>query len=94
MRRAPRVHADLEIGEPLDERAGRARVVEVDVGQQQRPRLLGEAGEKRLDAALGAGIDDRAAEVPGADHTLATELADVDKACDRGVPSPKANGAH
>ena len=79
MRRAPRVHPDLEIREPLDERPGRARVVEVDVGQEQRPRLLGEAVEKRLDAALGAGIDDRATEVPGADHTLAIALEDVDQ---------------
>ena len=73
------MHPDLEVGKPLHERAGRARVVEVDVGQQQRARLLGEALEQRLDAALGPGIDDRAAQVPGADHPLAAALEHVDQ---------------
>ena len=80
MRRAPRVHVHLEVREPLDERAGRARVIEVDVRQQQRPRLLAEALEQRLDAALGSGIDDRPAQVPCADHALAAALEDVDLA--------------
>ena len=66
-------------GKPLDERAGRAGVVEMDVRQEQRLGLVLEAVQQRLDAALGPGIDQRRAQLPAADHALAPEMADVDQ---------------
>ena len=80
VRRAALVDPHLELGEPLDERPRRAGVVEVDVGQQQRlRRLRSMLAEQRLHAALGPGVDERAAQVPAADHPLAADVAHVDQ---------------
>ena len=79
MRGAAGVHVDLEVRETLHERAGRAGMVQMDVGQEQGARLLGEAREQRLHPALGARVDDRSAQVPCADHPFAALLEHVDE---------------
>src|SRR5690348_7343024 len=79
MRRTFRVYPDLELRKALYERAGRTRVVQVNMREKQRLRLRGEALQKRLHAAFGARIDDRTPQVPGADHALAVELMNVDQ---------------
>ena len=70
---------DRQVGPAAHERARRARVVEVDVGQQQRARALAaEGGEQRVLAGLRAGIDQQAVDLPAADHVLVAEVLDVD----------------
>ena len=66
-------------GQLAHERAGRAGVVEVDVRQQQRARLLvAERVEQRVDARLRAGVDEHVVDLPAADDVLAAEVVDVD----------------
>jgi hypothetical protein len=79
--RAALVDPDLEVGPVAHERAGGAGVVEVDVRQQQRARLLvAERVEQRVDAGLGTGIEDHVVDLPRADHVFAALVADVDRA--------------
>jgi hypothetical protein len=72
---------DLQPGPALDQRAGGARVVEVDVGQQDAPRrLVAELLEQGLDRGLRARVDDVAIDHMGADGLLGPLEADVDLA--------------
>ena len=59
MRRPDLVHVHAQVREPLDERARRAGVIEVDVGEEERARLALEAREQRLETRRGARIDDQ-----------------------------------
>ena len=65
MRRAHRMHVDVELGEPLRECAGAAGVVEMDVGDCHRPKVAGihsrltHPREQRLQRRRGAGFDQR-----------------------------------
>ena len=63
--RAALVDVDLEVGPPLDQRSARARVVEVDVGEQQRARpLTAERVQQRRQARRRARIDEHVADLP------------------------------
>ena len=78
MRRPDLVHVDLQLREAPAEHAGRAGVVEVDVGQQQRARVgRPELVEQRLDAGRGARVDDQAAHLVGADDPVSSQVHDV-----------------
>ena len=79
-RRAAFVDVNLEVGIAAAQHAGRARMVEVDVGEQQRPRLdRPEPVEQRVEARGGPGIDDQAVDLVGADHPVAAQVHDVDR---------------
>jgi hypothetical protein len=79
--RATFVHVDLERREPAHECAGGAGVVEMDVCEQEGLGLVGlHPLEQGLDAALGTRIDDRPADLPGADDVLDAPMANVDQA--------------
>ncbi len=81
MARAALVDPYLEVRELAHERARRARVVEVDMRQQQRARLLvAERVEQRVGGRLRPGIDDDVVDLPGADDVLETLMEDVDRA--------------
>ena len=88
---ATSVHIHRELRKALHERAGRTRVIEVDMRQQQGPGLRGQAGEQGFHPALGTRIDDRPPQVPGADHPLAASLEHVDQSWRPGH-GPKAIG--
>ena len=71
---------DLEVGPAAHQRPGRAGVVEVDVGQQQRARrLAAKRLDQRLHRRLGPGVDEHVAHLPAADNALAPQVADVDR---------------
>jgi hypothetical protein len=53
-----------ELGEATDERAGGSRVVEMDVGQEDRSRRSFERLEDRLDARLGPRVDHDSVALP------------------------------
>ena len=93
VRRAARMDVDLEVRIALDERSGGSGMVEVDVGQKQRPGRLGDPLEQRFHAAFGPRIDDRAAQVPCAYHALAPGLEHVDQ-LGVGQPSHRSNVTH
>ena len=79
VRRAALVHVDRHVRPAAQERAGGARMVEVDVCQQDRARLeVAEGGKQRLLRRLRARVDDHAVELVDADDPLAAEMADVD----------------
>jgi hypothetical protein len=66
--------------EALHQRAARAGVVEVDVGQRQHPRRVGlEHRKQPVEAAAGTGIDDDLADTPGADDLGAPQVKQVDE---------------
>ena len=74
------VDVDRQLGPPSDEIARRACVVEVDVGEQQRPRHLAVEGlDQVLHGARWPGIDQHPVELPAADHPLSAEMPDVDE---------------
>ena len=75
----PAVHPYLELREPLDERAARARVIEMDVRSSSAGGSASTAS-RGLDAALGAWVDESPVQFPAADDPLATQMADVDQA--------------
>ena len=78
--RAALVHVHDQLREAAAEDARRARVVEVDVGQEQRPRLhVAEALQQGLDRGRGAGIHDHAVLLVGADHPVPAEVHHVDR---------------
>ena len=75
------VHPYLEAGKARGERARRAGVVEVDMGERQRPGLKAvELAEQGLERRGRAGVDEYVAHPPAADHPLASEVANVDRA--------------
>ena len=81
MRGADLVDEHLECRPAPHERPRRARVVEVDVGEQQRPRgLARERGHQRVGAGLRAGVDEHVADLPAADHAITSEMLYVDLA--------------
>ena len=81
VRRAALVDVDRQVGPAAHERAGRAGVVEVDVGRAGRPRALAAEGrEQRVLAGLRARIDEHAVDLPAADDVLLAEVHDVDGA--------------
>ena len=85
MRGAQLVHVDLEVGIAAAEHAGGARVVEVDVREQQRARLDGaEAVDQGLHRGRRPGIDDHTVDLVGADHPVAPEVQHVNWAAHRG----------
>ena len=64
--RADLAHVDPQLGEAAREHAGGAGVVEVDVGEQQRPRLARRARRSSCSSAdAGPGIDDQLARPGG-----------------------------
>jgi len=75
VRRAELVDIDLELRPALNERTARARVVQVDVGQEQSFRTrVAERLEQHGQARRGPRVDQHAAHLPAADHALATEM--------------------
>ena len=85
VRRSALVHVDHELREALRERAGGARVVEVDVRQQEGAgHGLAEHLEQRVEARSGPGIDDHAVHLVRADHAVVPEVLDVNCAAHGG----------
>ena len=73
------VHVHLEVGEAAAEHPGGARVVEVDVRQQQGPgRAASKSLQQRLDARGGPRVDDHAVHLVGADDPIPSQVHDVD----------------
>src|SRR5215212_4421873 len=71
-----------ELREAPRQSAGRAGVVEVDVRQQQGPGLpVAESLEQGLHAGGRARIDHEPVHLVGADHPVAAQVHDVDRAC-------------
>ena len=80
MRRPGLVDVHLQLGKPASQHAGGARVVEMDVGEEQGARLGLEAGQERLHRRGGPGVgDDAGGHLPGADHAVAAQVDAVDK---------------
>ena len=81
VRRAALVHPDLELGEALDERAGGAGVVEVDVRQREHARALVaerlEQRRRRVDA--GPAVDQHVADRQTAITPRVPAVVDVDR---------------
>ena len=72
------VDVDLQLRIAPAKDAGGARVVEVNVGEQQRARLHGtEPVEQRVKARRGPGIDDQAVDLEGTDHPVAAQVQDI-----------------
>jgi hypothetical protein len=81
--RAALVHVNTQIGPALHERAGRAGVVEVDVGEQQRSGpLVAQRLQQRLQAGAGPGVDQHVVDLPAPDHARVAEMHEVDHAHD------------
>ena len=79
VRRAALVDVDRQVRPATHERARRARVVEVDMRQEQALRALAaDRGEQRLLARLRARVDQPAVDLPAADDVLVAEVHDVD----------------
>ena len=78
MRRAHIVDVYTQPREAAHEHPRRAGVVEVDVGQEQRPRLSAQPLEQRVEARRGARIDDHAVELVGGDYAVVAEVHEVD----------------
>src|SRR5205085_9737229 len=55
-----------------------ARVVEVDMGQKQRPGPPLERREQYFQAGGGPGIDQDVVDLPAADHPLIAEVVEID----------------
>ncbi len=89
MRGADLRHVHLQLGVLADEHARRARVVEVDVREEQVPHVaelesaLGQAGLQRGQADRGPAVLQRGPvlglEQVGADHSLAAEVVQVER---------------
>jgi len=80
VRRAALVHPHLELGEALDERAGSAGVVEVNVCEREDARaLLTERVEQRLDRRAGPAVDQDVADLEDGDHARVAAVVDVDR---------------
>ena len=72
---------DLELGPAPHQSPGGRGVVEVNVGEQQRPRLLiADRLYQRLHRGLRAGVDEGAVNLPAADHMRPSQMHNVDDA--------------
>jgi hypothetical protein len=80
VRRASLVDPHLDVGPAAHERPRGARVVEVDVGQQDSLRRRVEGLEQRVVRGLRAGVDDDPVVLEAADDERVAEVADVDLA--------------
>ena len=70
---------DLELGPAANQRAGRPRVVEVDVGEEQGLGLLAaQRLEQRLLARLWAGVDQHPVQREAGDDLLSAPVTEVD----------------
>jgi hypothetical protein len=77
--RAALVNVDLELGEAPAQHTRCARVIEVDVRQEQHARLDGaEPVEQGFDAGGRPGVDDQTVDLVRADHAIAVHVHDVD----------------
>jgi len=75
VRGAALVDVDLEVGPAPHQSAGRGGVVEMNVGQEQRPRpLVADRLQHGPDRGLRPGIDQGAVDLPAADHVGATQV--------------------
>src|SRR5215213_9215248 len=85
MRCAELVHVHPELGIAAAEHARGPRVIEVDVGQEQRPRLGGaEAVDQGFHRGRRTRIHDHSVDLVGADHPVAPEVQHVNWAAHRG----------
>lgn len=73
------VHVHPQARKAPHQGPGSARMVEVHVGQKQRPRLALEAGQQALQARRGPWVDDHAIELVSADHAITAEVHQVDQ---------------
>src|SRR5829696_8775580 len=99
MRRADRGDVHLDVRVLADDRSGRPRVVEVDVGEQQVPNvteldaLLAQTGHERGERRGGPAVEHRGTAVRldevRADHALDALVVEVDRR-DRGAHAPAA----
>src|SRR5829696_1428061 len=81
VRRPALVHVDGHVGPAPHQRAGRAGMVEVDVGEQDRARpLVAERLQQRLLRRLRARVDEHPFDVPAADDLLVAQVPGVDRA--------------
>jgi hypothetical protein len=79
VRRTALVHVHREVRPATHQRARRARVVEVDMGEQEGLRAhAGKPREQRLLARLGPRVDEDAVDLEAGDHLLAPAMQDVD----------------
>jgi hypothetical protein len=76
--RRPRSWTHLDVGPAAHERTRGARVIEVDVGEQDPPRRGVEGLQQRLMRGLRAGVDDDVVEREAADDERVAEVVDVD----------------
>ena len=100
VRRAALVDVDRQLGPAAHERAARAGVVEVDVGQQQRARtLVAEPASSVSTRRLGPGVDEHAADLAAADDAVDPQVLDVElahawqrsqRAATRPPPAPRS----
>ena len=75
------VDIDRQIRPAPHQRAGRARVVEVDVGEEDRARgLTVQRREQRVLCRLRPGVDEDAVDLPAADDLLDSLVPDIDGA--------------
>src|SRR5215213_7433312 len=85
MRCAELVHVHPELGIAAAEHARGPRVIEVDVGQEQRPRLGGaEAVDQGFHRGRRTRIHDHSVDLVGTDHPVAPEVQHVNWAAHRG----------
>ena len=92
MRRAQLVNVDLHVGPALQQRAGRAGVVEMDVGQQHRAwPLVAQRVQQDRQRRARPWVDQHVVHLPAPDHALATEVHDIDYAHgETNPPDPRA----
>src|SRR5919198_3335418 len=80
VRGAALVDPHLDVGPLAHERAGRAGVVEMDVGEQNAFGRLVERLQQRAVSGLRARVDDRSVDLVAADDERVAEVVDVDLA--------------
>jgi hypothetical protein len=73
------VDADLEVAEALDQRAGGACVVEVDVSEQKPARAPLDPLQQGVEAGRRPGVDQRVVQLPAADRAVGAEMKAVDQ---------------
>ena len=81
------VDVDGQLREAPHQAARGARVVEVDVGEQEGAWLLAaESRQQRPHAQLGPGVDQDSVQLPAADHPRVAQMLDVDQPHRRALP--------